>query len=153
MVEIELLISISSAIFAGLGLIYSGLGHRIEARSSYVETFNKIAEDLEKIEISEDRTEEPQVFGDRWLALLDRIGAMALSGAIPYELARYFDNHFKGALDLHKDLLFSHLELRYLMEWSKYNSLNADKNHNPLKDSTLERDDNDDRYVVSVLSE
>jgi hypothetical protein len=154
LVEIELLVSVSSAIFAGLGLIYSGLGHRADARSSYVETFNKIAEGLEQIETSQERNENYLLFGSRWLYLLDRIGSMALNGAIPYDLARYFDQHFKGARAMLKEDPFSSSEkdLSYIVEWCDSNDLQPDKRYIPKPGGSTE-EQSEGVYVMSALDE
>ena len=46
-----------------------------------MDTFNKIAEGLEQIEMSDDRNDNYLLFDARWLSLLDRIGTMALTSS------------------------------------------------------------------------
>jgi hypothetical protein len=100
LVDVEVLIGISGAIFGGLALVFTGLSYREDSKSRYLENLTKISNEIAALESSQERNKDYQLFGAKYLLLLDRLANLALRKIIPEHLARYFDQNFAAALGL-----------------------------------------------------
>jgi flagellar biosynthesis/type III secretory pathway chaperone len=129
LVEVEVLIGISGAIFGGLSLIFTGLSYRHDAKSRYLENLTKLSNEISGLESSQQRNKDYQLFGAKYLLLLDRLANLALKKIIPKDLAGYFNENFAAALGLLSKNQFKQYtsEVSNLTEWCTKNNIQAGK--------------------------
>lgn len=94
--------AIAAAAAAG-GLYYSGKSIKQQLKTDYVKTLKEYAEEIYKLEQSEERNNNRDVFAVKYLNKLDQIAYLALKKIIPKEIAMYFEEHFSAGLALLKE--------------------------------------------------
>lgn len=131
-----LIISIVGAGIAGGGLFFNGYGSLQNAKSRYVQTMRELTKEIAGLESSQERNNDHDLFGAKYLAIHDQIASLANRNAIPKKLARYFDSNFEAAYGLLKLDQFKHYEpgLTDFMEWVTKNKLKPGSPPMPHKD-------------------
>lgn len=127
MIDIEVLIGFTGAVFAGIGLIFNGLAHKAEANSRFFETSARIYNDITKLESSQERNSDRRMAGAKYLSYLDNLAMLATKRKIPKKVAEYFNTQFGTGLALLEEEDFrvydprqnkeSSNTVKYLVKW------------------------------------
>lgn len=131
-----IIISVVGAGIAGGGLFFNGYGSLQNAKSRYVQTMREFSKQIAELEASQERNNDHDLFGAKYLAVHDQIASLANKKAIPKKLARYFDSNFEAAYGLLRLDQFKHFEpdLTDFMKWVTKNKLKPGSPPMPHKD-------------------
>lgn len=108
-VDLEAILGVSGAVFAGIGLFFTALSYRKDADSRYLQILKEFSNEFEELESAQLRNTDYKLFGAKYLNLAERVAYLASKKVFPEDIARFFDANLGSGLALLSESEFTKL--------------------------------------------